>query len=113
MMRRFEGGAPERRGGDMATFITLAKYTQQGIQSVKDSPKRLDAYKSAAQRAGATVRGFYLTMGRYDIVVVVEAPDDETAARLALATGALGNVSTETLRAFNEDEFRKLVASLP
>jgi uncharacterized protein with GYD domain len=97
----------------MATFVILAKYTQQGIQGVKDSPKRLDNFKSAAQRMGANVRGFYLTMGRYDIVTVVEAPDDETAAKIALATGSLGNVSTETLRAFNEDEFRKLIGALP
>ncbi len=97
----------------MATFITLARYTHQGIANIKQSPARLDAYKSAAQRAGASVKSFYLTMGRYDIVIVGEAPDDETVARLTLATGSLGNVSTETLRAFTEDEFRKLVASLP
>ncbi|HEV8534556.1 MAG TPA: GYD domain-containing protein [Candidatus Limnocylindria bacterium] len=70
------------------------------------------AFERAVQQAGGTVRGFYLTMGRYDIVVG-EAPDDEAAARLALATGALGDVSTETLRAFTEDEFRKLIAALP
>lgn len=97
----------------MTTFITLARYTQQGIQNVKDSPKRLDAYKRAAQQSGATVKAFYLTLGRYDIVVVGEAPDDETAAKLTLATGSLGNITTETLRAFTETEFRKLIASLP
>jgi uncharacterized protein with GYD domain len=95
------------------TFITLAKYTQQGIANVKQSPSRLDAYKAAAQKAGATVKGFYLTMGRYDIVIVGDAPNAETVARLVLATGALGNVTTETLFAFNEEEFRNLVASLP
>jgi uncharacterized protein with GYD domain len=97
----------------MPTFITLAKYTQQGITSVKQSPSRLDAYKKAAQQAGVTVKGFYLTMGRYDIVVIGEAPNDEAVAKLTLATGSLGNVTTETLRAFNEDEFRKIVGSLP
>ena len=97
----------------MATFVVLAKYTQQGIANIKDSPKRLDAYKRAAQQAGATVKGFYLTLGAYDIVLVLEAQDDETAARLSIATAALGNVSTQTLRAFNEEEFRKLIASLP
>jgi uncharacterized protein with GYD domain len=97
----------------MPMFITLARYTHQGITSVKDSPKRLDAYKKAAQQVGVTIRGFYLTMGRYDIVIVGDAPDDETVAKLSLATGSLGNVSTETLRAFNEDEFRRLIGSLP
>lgn len=97
----------------MPTFVLLAKYTHQGITSIRESPKRFDAYRRAAQQAGGTVKGFYLLLGRYDIAVIVETPDDETAARLSLATGALGNVSTETLRAFNEDEFKKLVASLP
>ncbi len=97
----------------MPTFITLARYTQQGITNIKQSPARVDAYRRAAQQSGGTVKGFYLTLGRYDIVVVGEAPDDETAARLALATGSIGNVTTETLRAFTEDEFRKLIASLP
>ena len=97
----------------MSTFITLARYTQQGIQNIKESPKRLDAYKRAAQQAGGSVKGFYLTLGRYDIVVVGEAPNDDAAAKLALATGSLGNVTTETLRAWTEDEFRSLIASLP
>jgi uncharacterized protein with GYD domain len=97
----------------MATFITLARYTHQGITNIKQSPARVDAYKRAAQQAGANVKSFYLTMGRYDIVLIGDYPDDQTVARLTLATGSLGNVSTETLRAFTEDEFRKLVASLP
>jgi uncharacterized protein with GYD domain len=97
----------------MATFITLARYTSQGITSIKQSPSRLDAYKKATQQLGGSVKGFYLTLGRYDIVVVSDVPDDETAAKLTLATGSLGNVTTETLRAFNEDEFRKLISALP
>jgi uncharacterized protein with GYD domain len=97
----------------MATFITLARYTQQGISKIKDSPNRVDAYRKAAQGAGGSVKGFYLTLGRYDIVVITEAPDDAAVARLTLATGSLGNITTETLRAFTEDEFRKIVASLP
>ena len=97
----------------MATFISLSKYTQQGITGIKDAPKRMDAFKSGAQRMGITVRGIYLTLGRYDLVTVGEAQDDETIAKLALATGQLGNVSTETLRAFTEDEFRKLLSQMP
>jgi uncharacterized protein with GYD domain len=97
----------------MATYITLARYTQQGMSKIKESPSRVDAFRNAVQKAGGTMKAFYLTMGQYDIVVITEAPNDEVVARLTLATGALGNITTETLRAFNEDEFRKLVASLP
>jgi uncharacterized protein with GYD domain len=97
----------------MATFITLIKYTQQGIKDIKGSPGRLDDARKAAQGMNASIRAFYLTLGRYDAVVLIEAPDDEAAARFALATGSRGNVTTETLRAFNEDEFRRLVGSLP
>jgi uncharacterized protein with GYD domain len=97
----------------MATYITLARYTQQGISKIKDSPSRVDAFRNAVQKAGGSVKGIYLTMGRYDIVLITEAPSDEVVARLTLATGSLGNVTTETLRAFNEDEFKKIVASLP
>jgi len=97
----------------MATYISLIKYTQQGIQNIKDSPARLDAAKKAFQGMGAEVKQFYLIMGQYDLVIIFEAPDDETAAKLVLATGSLGNVSTQTMRAFTEDEFRKIVAGLP
>ena len=97
----------------MATFITLGRYTQQGMSKIKDSPSRVEAFRAAAQKAGGTVKGFYLTMGRYDFVLMSEAPSDDVIARLTLATGALGNVTTETLRAFTEDEFKKMVASLP
>jgi uncharacterized protein with GYD domain len=97
----------------MPTYITLLRYTQQGMQHIKESPTRLDAAKQAFQAMGAEVKGFYLVMGQYDAVVVSEAPDDETAAKLVLATGTLGNVRTETLRAFTEEEFRQLIATLP
>jgi uncharacterized protein with GYD domain len=97
----------------MAAFITLARYTQQGISKIKDSPNRVDAYRKAVQSAGGSLKSFYLTLGRYDIVVITDAPSDEAVARLTLATGSLGNITTETLRAFTEDEFRKIVASLP
>jgi len=97
----------------MATYITLLKYTQQGIKDIKNSPNRLDSARKAWKAAGGELKSFYLTMGRYDAVVVSELPDDASVARLALATGSQGNVTTETLRAFGEDEFRKIIASLP
>ena len=97
----------------MPTYITLIRYTQQGIQNIKEGPDRLDASKQAYQAMGAKVKEFYLVTGQYDAVVVSEAPDDETIAKLALATGSLGNVRTETLRAFTEDEYRQIIAALP
>lgn len=97
----------------MPTYISLLQFTDQGMAKIKDSPQRLEAARAAWQKAGAQLKEFYLTMGRFDAVVVSEAPDDETVAKLALATGALGNVRTETLRAFSEPEYRKLIQSLP
>lgn len=97
----------------MATFISLLKYTEKGAAAIKESPARLDAAKKLFHSMGAELKQWYLVMGQYDAVVISEAPNDEVVAKLLLAIGALGNVSTQTLRAFTEDEFRKLVASLP
>lgn len=97
----------------MATYITLLRYTQKGIENIKDSPARLDAAKRAFKAMGAELKEFYLVMGQYDAVVVSEGPDDETVAKLALAIGSAGAVRTETLRAFTEDEYRKIIAALP
>ena len=97
----------------MATYIVLINYTQQGIKNIKESPARFDAAKNAIKAMGADIKQVFLTIGQYDLVIIAEAPDDETMARFLLATGSLGNVSTQTMRAFTEDEFRKLVAGLP
>jgi uncharacterized protein with GYD domain len=96
----------------MATYVVLFKYTRQGMDRIKDSPSRIDAARQAFRDAGAEMKAWYLTMGRYDGMVLAEAPDDETMARLALTIGALGNISTETLRAFSEDEFRTLIGAI-
>jgi uncharacterized protein with GYD domain len=96
----------------MATYISLVRYTDQGIRNIKESPNRLDATKKAFQAAGGELKQFYLAMGKYDIVLVSEAPDDETVARVALSLGSLGNVRTQTMRVFSEPEFRKIVGSL-
>jgi len=97
----------------MATYIVLLRYTQQGVEKIKESPARHDAAKKAFQAVGAELKQWYLVMGQYDAVVVGEAPDDETVAKLALAIGSQGSIRTETLRAFTEDEYRKLIAALP
>jgi uncharacterized protein with GYD domain len=96
----------------MASYVILLHYTEQGIRNIKDSPSRLDAAKKAFQAAGGELKQFFLAMGRYDAVIVGDAPDDETAARLALAFGSLGNVRTETMRVFTESEYRKIIGSL-
>jgi len=96
----------------MATYLSLLRYTEQGIRNVKESPARLDAAKKAFQAVGGELKQFFLTMGRYDAVIVSEAPDDETAAKIALSFGSLGNIRTETMRAFTEGEYRKIIGSL-
>ncbi len=97
----------------MATYIMLMHYTQKGIENVKQSPTRLDAAKKTFKAIGAELKEFYLVAGRYDIVVVAEAPNDETIAKCALDLASKGSVATETLRAFREDEYRKIIAALP
>lgn len=96
----------------MGTYVSLLRFTEQGIRTVKESPSRVEAAKKAFQAAGGEMKAFYLAMGRYDMVVVSEAPDDETVARISLGLGALGNVRTETMRVFPESEYRKIIASL-
>jgi uncharacterized protein with GYD domain len=96
----------------MPTYIALMKYTEQGIANVKAGPSRLDSGRKAFKKLGVKIKDTYLTMGRYDLVCMVEAPDDETFARAMLTLGSQGNVQTETLKAFNEAEFRKIVDSI-
>jgi len=97
----------------MATYVVLLKFTQNGIANIKDSPARLDAAKQAFKAMGAELKDYFLVMGQYDAVVIAEAPNDEVVAKLALATGAQGHVSTQTMRAFNEEEYRRIIAALP
>jgi uncharacterized protein with GYD domain len=96
----------------MATYVVLLNFTDQGVQNAGDT-SGLDAAKTAVQAMGCQWKGWYLTMGQYDAVVIIEAPDDETAARLALTQGARGGVRSQSLRAFTEDEYRQLAASIP
>ena len=97
----------------MPTYIALGRWTQQGIERVKESTARLDAFKQLVKSAGGEVKGFYMVTGQYDMVIICEAPDDNAMAKVALATASKGGVKTETLRAFTEDEYRKIIGSLP
>jgi uncharacterized protein with GYD domain len=93
----------------MVTYVVLAKFTDQGIRNAKDSPKRAEAFKQIAVTFGATVKELFWTQGKYDIVTVVEAPDEISATALNLSISALGNVRTESLRAFSAAEMMTIV----
>ena len=97
----------------MPSYLSLVSWTDQGVKAVKDSPARLDAAKAAITAAGGRLIFFYMLMGEYDIAILTEFADDETATRFLLAQAATGNVRSTTLKAFQESEYRELIASLP
>lgn len=96
----------------MPTYISLVEYTQDGIENIEDSPDRLDDARALAADLGGELTDVYLTMGQYDIVAIAEFPDDDTYAEFALGVARQGAVSTETLKAFPEDRYREVIASL-
>jgi uncharacterized protein with GYD domain len=93
----------------MASYVVLVNWTEQGVADFRDSPKRARAFSSAAKDLGCKVKSLYWTLGSYDIVSIVEGPDDETITALALRVGSLGNVRTTTLRAFEQAEFAEIL----
>jgi len=97
----------------MATFISLVNLTQQGIQDFKSTPERAAKFKSMAQKVGVKLKDVYWTIGAYDVVLILEAPDDESAAAAMLGLGSLGNVRTQTLRGFTASEMREIVSKVP
>ncbi|MBI3861567.1 MAG: GYD domain-containing protein [Planctomycetia bacterium] len=96
----------------MATFISTIKFTQQGIKGIDESTKRAAALKSAAKKLGAKVTEIFWTLGEYDGLLILEAPDDATAMTVLLHLAALGNVHTTTVRAFTAAEMDKIVAKV-
>jgi uncharacterized protein with GYD domain len=96
----------------MVTYVALTKFTDQGIRNAKESPKRADAFRQMAKTFGVTVKEIVWTQGRYDIVTILEAPDETAAMSLTLSLGALGNVRTESLRAFSAAEMAKIVGQM-
>jgi len=96
----------------MATFISLVSFTDQGIRSVKESPKRADAFKAVAKKLGVTVKEIYWTLGHYDVVVVLDG-DDEAVTSALLKLGSIGNVRSETLRAFSAAEMGRIAGNIP
>lgn len=97
----------------MPSYVVLGNYTEQGIKNMKDTPARLQAARDAIQDAGGRMICWYLTLGQYDFVSVVEFPDAETGARVLLALGAQGNIRTTTMQAFTEEEAAAIVQGLP
>jgi len=97
----------------MPKYISLVKYTSKGIENIKESPNRLDAIKKLCESMDVKVEDFYLTMGRYDLVFILDAPNSEIIAKIALKIASGGNVSTETLPAFPEEGYRKIISELP
>ena len=96
----------------MPTYISLARWTDQGIRNIKEAPQRIDAFKKGVQAAGGKLTGFYVTMGKYDIVTIIDAPNDEAVANIVLSTESKGNVRIQTLKASTEDQFRTIVAKI-
>jgi uncharacterized protein with GYD domain len=96
----------------MTTYIALVNWTDQGVRQVKESPRRLDAARKLLNDMGGDFMTIFLTMGDYDLVITYEAPDDAIAARFILQLGMLGNVRTQTLKAFPESAYREIIASL-
>jgi uncharacterized protein with GYD domain len=96
----------------MPIYVTLFRFTEKGIQHVKDTVKREEAFKSRAKKHGVTVKEAIWTLGAHDGVLVFEAPDDETASIVMLDADELGNVRTETMRGFTAAEMEKLVAKV-
>src|SRR5439155_25428719 len=100
------------RSPAMPTYIVLGNFTDQGIRSVRDSLKREDAFRKQCEKVGARVTDVYRTMGRYDLAAVLDAPDDVTLTSLLYSVGALGNIRTETLRAFTRQETDEAIAKM-
>lgn len=96
----------------MPTYVILGKYTLQGIRKIKGTTKRADAFRNLAKKMNVKVKDIYWTMGRYDVVTIIDAPDDASATRLLLAAGSLGNVQTETLRAYSANEIGKILKGM-
>jgi uncharacterized protein with GYD domain len=97
----------------MPTYIGLLKWTEQGARNAKDALTRTDRGRAVIEQAGGRLIGAWWTQGAYDVVIVAEFPDDETASAVAIATGMQGNVRTETLRAYGREEMQRILQKLP
>ncbi len=97
----------------MPTYVSLFNWTGQGIKKVKETTKRAKEFLDRAGKMKVKVKDIYWTMGHYDVVVIMEAPDDEAISRLMLHEGALGKIKSETLRAFSAQEMTQILKEIP
>lgn len=97
----------------MPTYISLVQFTDKGIQAAKETTQRVAEWGSKVQSKGVSIKEMYWTLGQYDQVCVFDAPDDETAASVLLAADTLGNIRTQTLRAFTASEMEKILSQVP
>lgn len=93
----------------MPNYVCLVTFTQEGLKNLKATTKRAAAFAKKVESKGINIKTTLWTVGRYDLVHIFEAPDDDTAAAMAFSLGVLGNVRTETLRAFEIDEMEKIL----
>ena len=96
----------------MPSYVLLARWTDQGVRTISELPKRLDAAKRSLQDMGGQFRQVLMTLGEFDLVAIYEAPDDAVAARFVLMLGKSGNVRTTSMKAFPEEAFRQIVQSI-
>jgi len=96
----------------MSTYVTLANFTDQGIRNIKDSPDRLGAFRAMAEKLGITLKSVHYTVGAYDVVTVIEGSDEAVTSAL-LKLGSLGNIRTQTMRAFSPDEIKAIIKKMP
>jgi uncharacterized protein with GYD domain len=96
----------------MSTYVMLAKWTDQGLRTIEESPKRIDTARKSIEEMGGRFHSVHMTMGEYDLVIIYDAPDDAVAARFTLVLGKLGNVRTLSMKAFPEEAYRQIANSL-
>ena len=96
----------------MAKYIALINWTEKGVKDVKDSPDRADKARALAKKLGGDMQQVYMTMGSYDLIAILEMPNDEAMAKFALTSAGGGHIRTTTLKAFDETSYRKIVGSL-
>jgi uncharacterized protein with GYD domain len=97
----------------VATYVSLVNFTEQGVRSIRDTTKRAKAFIELAKKSGVTVKNLYWTLGSCDLITITEAPNDEAATALLLSVAAMGNVRTETLRAYSAEEMDKILTRMP
>ena len=96
----------------MALYISLLQFTDQGVRNVKDTSKRSEAATAEAEKMGVKIINIFWTMGAYDVVVLLDAPNDETVSAFSLKMGSLGNVKSQTMRAFRAEEMESILAKI-